>query len=150
VVESDIANCFEAIPHDRLVAAVEERVCDRQVLKLLRVMLRAGVMLDGAVRRSGSGTPQGGLCSAEHNPPCVAPATCSVTTPPLAAALEPAAERAALVARQPHGRLVQPEEVAAAIAYLASPLAGSTTRTAIDVDGGMAGLRLPPPRPGTA
>ncbi|MDQ4004956.1 MAG: reverse transcriptase domain-containing protein, partial [Actinomycetota bacterium] len=63
VVESDIANCFEAIPHDRLVAAVEERVCDRHVLKLLRTMLRAGVMLDGSVRRSDSGTPQGGVAS---------------------------------------------------------------------------------------
>ncbi|MDA8289782.1 MAG: SDR family oxidoreductase, partial [Actinomycetota bacterium] len=62
----------------------------------------------------------------------------------LAAAADPAAERAALVQRQPHGRLVQPEEVAAAIAYLASPLARSTTGTAIEVDGGMAGLRLPP------
>ena len=63
VVESDIANCFEAIPHDRLVAAVEERVCDRHVLKLLRTMLRAGVMLDGAVRHSDNGTPQGGVAS---------------------------------------------------------------------------------------
>jgi len=63
VVESDIANCFEAIPHDRLISAVEERVCDRQVLKLLRTMLRAGVMVDGAVRRSASGTPQGGVVS---------------------------------------------------------------------------------------
>jgi retron-type reverse transcriptase len=35
VVESDIANCFEAIPHDRLMSAVEERVCDRRVLKLI-------------------------------------------------------------------------------------------------------------------
>ena len=32
VVESDIANCFEAIPHSGLVSAVEERVCDRHVL----------------------------------------------------------------------------------------------------------------------
>lgn len=63
VVESDIANCFEAIPHDRLVAAVEERICDRHVLKLLRTMLRAGVMLDGSVRRSDSGTPQGGVAT---------------------------------------------------------------------------------------
>ncbi len=62
-MESDIANCFEAIPHDRLVAAVEERVCDRQVLKLLRTMFRAGVMLDGSVRHSDSGTPQGGVAS---------------------------------------------------------------------------------------
>jgi 2-keto-3-deoxy-L-fuconate dehydrogenase len=61
----------------------------------------------------------------------------------LDAADNPAAERAALVARQPHGRLVDPGEVAEAIAYLASPAAGSTTGTSIDVDGGLAGLRLP-------
>ncbi|MDX6330887.1 MAG: hypothetical protein QOI83_3270, partial [Streptomycetaceae bacterium] len=38
---------------------------------------------------------------------------------------DPAAERAALGARQPMGRLVSAEEVAAAIAYLASPAAAS-------------------------
>jgi RNA-directed DNA polymerase len=63
VVETDIANCFEAIPHERLMAAVEERIVDRQLLKLLRVLLRAGVMEGGAVRRSISGTPQGGVVS---------------------------------------------------------------------------------------
>lgn len=60
----------------------------------------------------------------------------------LAATDDPEAERAALAARQPSGRLVSPEEVAAAIAYLASPLASATTGTALAVDGGMAGLRL--------
>ena len=77
---------------------------------------------------------------------CVNPGTVETpwVTRLLDAAPDPAAERAALVARQPHRRLVQPEEVAAAIAYLASPLAGSTTGTALEVDGGMAGLRLPP------
>src|SRR4029078_7988052 len=39
--------------------AIEERVSDQGVLKLLRVMLRAGVMADGSVHREGSGTPQG-------------------------------------------------------------------------------------------
>ncbi len=63
VVETDIANCFEAIPHDRLMSAVEERISDRHVLKLLRAMLRAGVMGDGAVRRELAGTPQGGVVS---------------------------------------------------------------------------------------
>lgn len=63
VVETDIANCFEAIPHDRLMQAVEERVCDQSVLRLLRVMLRAGVMSDGLVRRQVTGTPQGGVLS---------------------------------------------------------------------------------------
>ena len=59
-------------------------------------------------------------------------------------AADPAAERAALEARQPTGRLVTAEEVAAAILYLAGPSAGATTGTALAVDGGMAGLRLRP------
>jgi group II intron reverse transcriptase/maturase len=63
VVETDIANCFEAIPHEKLMRAVQERVCDQAVLKLLRVMLRAGVMQDGVVRQSVTGTPQGGVVS---------------------------------------------------------------------------------------
>jgi group II intron reverse transcriptase/maturase len=63
VVETDIASCFEAIPHDRLVAAVEERICDRKLLKLLRALLRAGVMEQGAVRRDVAGAPQGGVVS---------------------------------------------------------------------------------------
>ena len=69
VVETDIASCFTAIPHEKLMQAVQERVCDQAVLKLLRVMLRAGVMEDGQVRRPVTGTPQGGLCAAAHNPP---------------------------------------------------------------------------------
>ena len=63
VVETDIANCFEAIPHEKLMQAVEERVCDQGVLKLLRATLRAGVMVDGSVRRAVTGTPQGGVIS---------------------------------------------------------------------------------------
>jgi RNA-directed DNA polymerase len=63
VVETDIAACFEAIPHERLMQAIEERIVDRNLLKLLRAMLRAGVMQEGAVRRGGSGTPQGGVVS---------------------------------------------------------------------------------------
>ncbi|MFD5726017.1 SDR family NAD(P)-dependent oxidoreductase [Streptomyces sp. NPDC058368] len=57
---------------------------------------------------------------------------------------DPAAERAALNARQPLGRLVSADEVAAAIGYLASPAAASVTGTALAVDGGMQGLRLRP------
>ncbi|WP_432193921.1 SDR family NAD(P)-dependent oxidoreductase [Streptomyces sp. bgisy027] len=77
---------------------------------------------------------------------CVNPGT--VDTPwvgrLLDAAADPAAERAALEARQPTGRLVSADEVAGAVAYLASPLSGATTGTALAVDGGMQGLRLRP------
>ncbi|WP_182904144.1 SDR family NAD(P)-dependent oxidoreductase [Microbispora sp. H10830] len=77
---------------------------------------------------------------------CVTPGT--VDTPwvgrLLDAAPDPQAERAALSARQPHGRLVTPEEVAHAVAYLASPASGSTVGIELAVDGGMAGLRLRP------
>lgn len=61
----------------------------------------------------------------------------------LAAADDPVAQRQALEGRQPSGRLVSADEVAGAIAYLASPFAGATTGTSLAVDGGMQGLRLP-------
>jgi NAD(P)-dependent dehydrogenase (short-subunit alcohol dehydrogenase family) len=64
----------------------------------------------------------------------------------LESADDPQAERSALQARQPHGRLVTAEEVADAIVYLASPASGSTTGTYLAVDGGMQRLR-PRPRP---
>lgn len=57
-------------------------------------------------------------------------------------AADPTAERQALEARQPHGRLVSVDEVAEAILYLANPRSGSTTGTSIAVDGGMQDLRL--------
>jgi RNA-directed DNA polymerase len=63
VAESDVSDCFGAIPHSGLMSAIEERISDRHVLKLLRAMLRSGVMEDGAVRRDVTGTPQGGVIS---------------------------------------------------------------------------------------
>src|SRR5487761_278390 len=57
VLESDVANCFEAIPHSQLMSAIEERIVDRHILKLLRAMLRAGVMEDGAIKRTDAGNP---------------------------------------------------------------------------------------------
>jgi group II intron reverse transcriptase/maturase len=63
VVETDVADCFGAIPHSGLMSAVEERISDRRLLALLRAFLRAGVMQDGSVRRLVTGTPQGGSVS---------------------------------------------------------------------------------------
>ncbi|MEW2556435.1 SDR family oxidoreductase [Streptomyces zhihengii] len=77
---------------------------------------------------------------------CVNPGT--VDTPWVArlldAADDPAAEHAALSARQPIGRLVTADEVAAAIVHLAGPQSSAVTGTALPVDGGMASLRLRP------
>lgn len=61
----------------------------------------------------------------------------------MAATPDPVTTRANLAARQPMGRLMTAEEIAQAIAYLASPLASAVTGTLFAVDGGMAGLRLP-------
>lgn len=75
---------------------------------------------------------------------CVSPGT--VSTPFVDRMLQqfpdPVKERAALDARQATGRMVTPEEVAGAIVYLASPRSGSTTGTALEVDGGVTHLRV--------
>jgi 2-keto-3-deoxy-L-fuconate dehydrogenase len=58
-------------------------------------------------------------------------------------AVDPVQAAEALRRRQPSGRLVSAEEIAGAIAYLASPQSGSTTGTILTVDGGMSGVRIP-------
>src|ERR1700757_2177083 len=63
VVDLDLAKFFDRVNHDRLMAAVAERVSDRRVLRLIRGNLTAGVLDGGLFEESREGTPQGGPLS---------------------------------------------------------------------------------------
>src|ERR1700683_5126083 len=63
VVDLDLEKFFDRVNHDRLLAAVAERVADKRMLKLIRAFLKAGVMEDGMVSAVDEGTPQGGPLS---------------------------------------------------------------------------------------
>lgn len=64
VYDADLKGYFDSIPHDKLMRAVEMRIADRSVLRLIRLWLQAPVDEDGKPpQRRSSGTPQGGVIS---------------------------------------------------------------------------------------
>jgi len=63
VVDLDLEKFFDRVNHDRLMAALAERITDKRLLRLLRAYLNAGVMENGVVTPSEEGTPQGGPLS---------------------------------------------------------------------------------------
>ena len=63
VFDADIRSYFDSIDREKLLVMVSERISDRRVLTFIRKWLMAGVMEDGTVRETLSGTPQGGVIS---------------------------------------------------------------------------------------
>ena len=70
VFEADITACFDELSHCAILERVRRRIGDKRVLALIKAFLKAGIMSEaGEIRDTTTGTPQGGLCSAEHKPP---------------------------------------------------------------------------------
>ena len=63
VVDIDLSKFFDRINHDRLIARMGEKVTDKRILRLVGIMLRSGVMVNGVVNPSKEGAMQGGPLS---------------------------------------------------------------------------------------
>ena len=63
VVDLDLSKCFDTLGHDLIIQAFRKRIADGSVLKLLNLFLESGVMVDGGLQETETGSPQGGSIS---------------------------------------------------------------------------------------
>ncbi len=63
VVDMDLSKCFDTLNHDRIIASIGKKISDTRVLRLIRNILEAGVMVEGNYTATEEGSPQGGVCS---------------------------------------------------------------------------------------
>src|SRR6266446_756674 len=63
IVDADIAGFFDAVSHEWLMRFVEHRIGDRRINRLIRKWLKAGVMEEGDLVPTETGTPQGAVAS---------------------------------------------------------------------------------------
>ena len=63
VVDIDLSKFFDRIHHDRLIARMGQKIADKRILRLVGIMLRSGVMINGVVNPSKEGAMQGGPLS---------------------------------------------------------------------------------------
>ena len=69
VLDADVSNFFTSLDQGWLERFLEHRIADRRMLRLIRKWVKAGVIEEGTWSETTVGSPQGALCSAEHNPP---------------------------------------------------------------------------------
>ncbi|WP_019412407.1 group II intron reverse transcriptase/maturase [Paenisporosarcina sp. TG20] len=63
VVDIDLEQFFDKVNHDRLMGTLAKRIKDKRLLKLIRSYLKSGIMINGLVKASEEGAPQGGPLS---------------------------------------------------------------------------------------
>ena len=63
ILEIDLSKFFDTIPHDQLLQVMSQKIGDKVILHLIKSWLKAGVIVDGQVITSDTGTPQGGVIS---------------------------------------------------------------------------------------
>lgn len=63
IVDLDIEKFFDRVNHDKLISIIRKIMNEKEVLHLIRLFLRAGVMEEGVVTDNTLGTPQGGCIS---------------------------------------------------------------------------------------
>jgi len=63
VIEGDVKACFDNISHKAILEVLREKVMDNKFLDLIKRFLKAGVSVDGRVRPTERGVPQGGVIS---------------------------------------------------------------------------------------
>src|SRR5438874_814318 len=67
-IEGDISKCFDALSHERLLSILRETIKDEQFIRLISGLLKAGYLEEWRWNQTYSGSPQGGLRKALHNP----------------------------------------------------------------------------------
>lgn len=69
ILDADIKGFFDNLDHEWIIKFVESRIKDANITRLMRRMLRAGIMKDYNYEVEESGSGQGSLCRARHKPP---------------------------------------------------------------------------------
>ena len=69
ILDADIKGFFDNIDHEWAVKFIESRIKDPNIIRLVRRMLKAGIMNDFVYEDTEVGSGQGGLCRYPHNPP---------------------------------------------------------------------------------